>query len=126
MVEVEQTKKVWLTVSNSDLTEGRGSQIILAVCDTPETARRMGSRKYVMGTDCPIEESQAVKIDGRWYVRGNITPENEVDKKFRLSREKAEEALKNRDAVIERAAALGLSAEDLEILRGKEFKDLLT
>lgn len=47
MVEIKETKDVWLTVTNSDLTEGRGRPVILYVCDSPVTAIRLGKKKSV-------------------------------------------------------------------------------
>lgn len=41
-MEIKETKDVWLTTVNSDLTEGRGYPVITHVCESPTTAARLG------------------------------------------------------------------------------------
>ncbi len=103
---IKETKDVWLTMTNDDLTEGRGNQRVLHVCETEETARRLGKRNYVMGSDCPVEKSVAVKIGYRWLVPGEIQPENEADKKLRIAKEE-------RQKVIDKMRDSGFSEEEI-------------
>ncbi|WP_156374424.1 hypothetical protein [Pseudorhodoferax sp. Leaf274] len=44
-------RTVYAVYTNTDLTEGRGRQYVTHYCETEATARRVGSRGYVMGSD---------------------------------------------------------------------------
>lgn len=58
---------VFIPVSNTDLTEGRGNNIYLSHCKLKATAERLGIKKYVQGTDCPVSESVSFLIAGNRY-----------------------------------------------------------
>ncbi|AZV93552.1 hypothetical protein CBF45_07340 [Bordetella sp. J329] len=109
-IEIQSTKPVWVAWTNTDLTEGRGHQIPLAVAETKETAVRIGKRRYVMGSDCPVTESMAVEIKGQWLIPGVIHAATKEDKA-------AEDARLARQSAVERAKAAGLSDADIEALR---------
>ena len=70
---IQDEKTVWYVGINSDLTEGRGTEVIIGVTELPETARRIAHKRNVMGSDGNVFPGQAYKINGRWYVRGDIT-----------------------------------------------------
>lgn len=109
--EVQETKPVWLVISNTDLTEGRGYQRITHICVSMETAIRVGKKGYIMGSDCPIEEAVGFKINNKWYYPGVEILESSEDSKNRLKRVKLEEVLK-------KAVTLGLSEEEIKTLKG--------
>ena len=111
-VAIEE-KSVWVAWTNTDLTEGRGYQIPLAVCESEATAMRLGARGYVMGGDCPVTEEKAVRIgkSHRWLVPGRIETETTEDKERRLQ-------LEARRAAVQRAKDAGLSEADLKLLKG--------
>ncbi|MCW2477711.1 hypothetical protein [Candidatus Symbiopectobacterium sp. NZEC135] len=109
MSEIKEEKTVWLTLTNDDLTEGRGYQRVLHVCETEETAIRLGKKKYVQGSNCPVEKSIAVKIGHEWFVPGNIESESTDDKKLRLINE-------SRNAVIEKMRQAGFTEEEISKL----------
>lgn len=115
---IESTRTVWLTVTNSDLTEGRGHRVILGASDTPETAARLGRGRSVMGSDCIVERGLGIMISGRWYFEGGVHQENATDKELRIVRENKEQEAAKREAVLAKASMLGLSEEDLRVLRG--------
>jgi hypothetical protein len=107
---IEEVKEVYKTVTNSDLTEGRGYSQILAVAEIEETAARLGLKQYVMGTNCPVYKSLAIKIDGTWYAeRAIVKPSKEdlASYELRKMREEAEE----------KAKSLGLSDADIAKLK---------
>lgn len=54
-----ETKTYYSVYTNSDLTEGRGYHIPLALCESESTAVRLGKKKYVQGSDCPVNELTA-------------------------------------------------------------------
>ena len=103
----------YVTWTNTDLTEGRGKSIPLAICENEATAMRLGARQYVMGTDCPIECVEIVRwSNGRWYGPVHIIAStNEDDKRqaiidaHRIAKEKAKLA--------------GLTDDDIKALGGK-------
>jgi hypothetical protein len=104
---IEEIKYVWVVFSNTDLTEGRGHRYPLYICESPETAARLGRRKYVQGSDCPFEKFPAYKIGGYWYYLNSFQAENKEDIDLRIKRERKEETLN-------KAKAAGLSDEDLK------------
>jgi hypothetical protein len=64
-----EIKPYYVTYTNSDLTEGRGYHIPIALCESESTAVRLGKGRYVQGGNCPVNEVNAVKIDGcGWYI----------------------------------------------------------
>ena len=40
-IEIQESKTVFIAWTNTDLTEGRGVQIPLAVCESQTTAKRL-------------------------------------------------------------------------------------
>ena len=103
-----ETKVLFLTYTNSDLTEGRGYHIPIAVSETLSTGERLGKGKYVQGSDCPVNEVECINVDERWYIPLDcvnvIKPTNNdlVNEKKRIA--------------IEKAKALGLGEDDLKAL----------
>ena len=103
-----ETKVLFVTYTNSDLTEGRGYHIPIAVSETLSTSERLGKGKYVQGSNCPVNEVECIKVDKKWYIPldcVNVIKANETD----LANEKKRIA-------IEKAKALGLSESDLKAL----------
>ncbi len=109
-MEIKETKPVWVTYTNSDLTEGRGRSIPLFVCESEVTARRLGKGKYVMGSDCPVQGATAIKIGQSWLVPGIIEPESAQDKAIR---ERAEA----KASVIQKMKDSGFSEEEISALK---------
>lgn len=108
--------KVYVVFTNTDLTEGRGRQVPLYVCELYTTAVRMSKKKGVTGSDAEVHEVHEVtckNIDGRLYMPVDCvdvflpTREDIVEDDKRIRREQA----------IQKATALGLSKEDIEALK---------
>lgn len=108
-MEIKDTKKVWLVLGNTDLTEGRGKSLVLHVCETKETAIRLGKKRYVMGSDSPVEESTAILVGYRWLAPIEIEPESEADKAARIKRE-------SRELLIDKMRTQGFTEEEISIL----------
>ena len=114
-MKIQKSKNVWVAWTNTDLTEGRGNSIPKAVCEMEATARRLGKKGSVQGSDCYITESIAVLINNEWLVPGVIKKPTSEDEKnqIRIDEEKK---------VIEKAMAAGLTDEDLKIIRTNLIK----
>ena len=103
-----ETKVLFLTYTNSDLTEGRGYHIPIAVSEMLSTAERLGKGKYVQGGDCPVNEVECIHVNARWYIPLDcvnvIKPTNNdlaVEKKL---------------ITLRKLKSLGISEEDLRAL----------
>lgn len=107
-----EVKTAYVVLTNSDLTEGRGYQYPLAVCEIKATAKRLGSGRYVQGSDCPIEPVELVNLEGKWYFPSNsvaLVPPSPEDIL------KQQEDDKTAD-VVRKAKTLGLTDDELKIL----------
>lgn len=109
-IEVE-TKDVWVAWTNTDLTEGRGHRIPLAVCELETTAIRLGRKGSVMGSDCLVTKETAV-FSGGWLIPGVIQPATGADSA-------AQGALAARRSAEAKAKAAGLSDDEIKALRGQ-------
>ena len=119
---MSDTKTIYVAYTNTDCTEGRGQEIAFAVSECESTVIRLGSKRYIQGSNCPIEQRQAVKIENRWYVPMDCVPFQQptIDDRKHEARLIAEKELKaKKDEALQRAKDLGLSAEDLKILQGQ-------
>ncbi len=99
---MKETKKVFLVMTNSDRTEGTGSEYPIAICESIATAYRVGKRRYIQGTDCPVVEGELIKIDGEWFISASVFDHVKPNDK---------------DIAIEKAISLGLSYSDIEAIR---------
>lgn len=108
MSELE-TRPVWIVWQNTDLTEGRGHQVPIAVCAARSTARRMSKKMGVQGSDADVSSFEAVLHKNIWCAPVQVIPPSKED----LAKEKSMAELQ---AVVDRAKALGLSKEDLQII----------
>jgi len=108
-IEIKEVKDVWVAWSNYDLTEGRGGQFPLVVCETEQTAIRLGKGKYVMGTDCPVTKETCIKVNNQWLALAKIVKPSKEDVAL-------EKVVSERERVIEKAKELGLTDSELAIL----------
>ena len=111
-------RKIWAVWTNTDLTEGRGAEYVKHYCELETTARRLAKRAYVQGTDARVTETELFYSDGNWYAPGPLVEvgtreDKEAEIKILAERERKIA----RDAVRERALALGLSEEELALLK---------
>lgn len=111
---MQPTDSLWLVSTNTDLTEGRGYEKPIALCRMKETALRLGRKRYVQGSDCPVQEVKLLHHDGRWYVPYPVT---------NITEPSAEDIAEHNkrmayEAAAEKAKAAGLSDEDIKNLRG--------
>lgn len=53
---------------NNDLNEGKSCDVTLAICETEATARRIGRKKNVQGTDAKIIQVVPFEYKGEFYI----------------------------------------------------------
>lgn len=110
MMEILESKDIWLTIRCRDNNEGRGPSYVMHVCESKETAIRLGKKKYVQGSDCPVEKGVAIRISrSRWLVPGQIEMETKDDTRLREERER-------RELLMEKMKKQGFSEEEIAIL----------
>jgi len=107
---------VW---TNTDLTEGRGYEYPLSICQLESTARRHAKSRYVQGCDCPITKVRIFTYNYKTYGPICITQPSKEDfaeeEKLQKEREKKEKML----ILIEKARSLGFTDEEIEFLKEK-------
>ncbi len=110
--EISESKTIWLVLANTDDTEGRGREYVKHVTEIEATAVRLGRKGYVQGGDCPVVRGHAVKINGTWFVPGEIVRPSKDDMQ-------SQERIDARRAAYEKAKSLGLSDEEIfQLTRG--------
>lgn len=107
-----ETKEVWVAWTNTDLTEGRGQRVPLAVCELETTAIRLGRKGSVMGSDCHVTKATAVFL-GHWLVPGVIDAGTKADSAALM-------ALNMRRSAEAKAKAAGLTDEEIKVLRSNQ------
>lgn len=63
-----ESKSVFVAYSNTDLTEGRGRDFPIAVCELKSSALRLSKGRYVQGSDGPVRAATLKIFDGEWYA----------------------------------------------------------
>lgn len=111
---MENERAAWVVYTNTDLTEGRGWEFPKHVCDKEATAKRLASKAGVQGMDASVSQVSLIKVGGTWYGPVHIVQANrDDDHAQKLLDERKATAAKAREL----AEKLGLSAEDLKLLR---------
>lgn len=107
-----QTKEIYCVFTNTDLTEGRGSQIPLALCQVEQTAKRLAKGKYIMGSDAPYHAVKMVEIGGIWHVPISAVTINKPSKEDAALQNKLDDFR----SALQKAKDAGLSEEDIKLL----------
>lgn len=105
-----KTKPVFVVWTNSDLTEGRGHQIPISVCEHEATAIRLSKRQGVQGTDATVQECEAVWHQGGWAAPVRIIPPSKED----IALQNHIDAGK---AILAKARAAGLTDDEIKQLK---------
>jgi hypothetical protein len=108
---MSETRRVWIVWQNTDLTEGRGSNEPIAICETEATARRIGKGKNVQGSDCTVSAFDSPRIDGAWVAPYKFVYATRED-------EALERRIVARREAVAKARELGLSEDEILALRG--------
>lgn len=108
------SKKVYYVVwGNTDLNEGRGEEFPKHICEIWTTAERLAKGGYVQGSDNPISEYHPLFDNGATYISTRYIPIMKP-----TATDVAEEKRVNSlQAVSDKAKRLGLSEEEIKILR---------
>jgi hypothetical protein len=107
-----QKRTVWVAYTNTDLTEGRGYDVPIAVCAAEATAKRLAQKRYVQGSDGPVRPMDLVKIEGKWYAPSSAIHVLEPSREDLA----VQEAIDAKRAALEKAKAAGLTDADLQAL----------
>ncbi len=102
-----EAKNIFVVVTNSDLTEGRGHPVEIAYCEVEATANRLAKGRGVMGSNADVRNAIAVYANGRWCAPVKIEQPSSEDKR-------TQEILDRRGIAIAKALELGLTGSDLK------------
>jgi len=109
-MKIQKTQDVWLAMTNTDCTEGRGNEYPKYVCASKATAIRLGKKGYVQGSNCPVKKDIAVMIENKWYIRGLITSSTKADD---IEQKRIDEI----ESIIERLKEAGFSDDEIKKLK---------
>jgi hypothetical protein len=102
----------WGVFVNSDLTEGRGVELLKVVCQLEATARRLAKGASVQGTPGAVREVKLFRYYGKIY--------GPIEFEFpRTDDKNAQRVLDKKREVIEKAKSLGMSSEELDLISSK-------
>lgn len=109
-LKMKHERKAWGVYTNTDLTEGRGRQFLLHICDLKATAIRLASKAGVMGSDAKVTQVNLIKVGdefyGPVYIKSPTTEDEDQQKRINA-----------REAATDKAIAAGLSEADIRLLR---------
>lgn len=106
-----KTKTVWIVWTNTDTTEGRGTQYPLHICESRATAERLSVGVGVMGSDGGIEAFEAVQHEGGSFLAPFYLRCTSPIDKLRQAQIDAKEA------AIRRARELGMSTQQIDAMQ---------
>ena len=114
-----EQKECWTVTLNRDRTEGRGPLYVAHVCWNESTAIRLAKNKCVQGSDGKVTKAWARKFEGdaRWYVPSYIEDMSNADNLAERAIEEVRRKVAKKEAALQRAKELGLSDDDLAIIR---------
>lgn len=116
---IEQTEQAWAVWTNTDLTEGSGLQYVRYVARLSSTARRLARGNYVQGTNCPVQPVTLYLINGMWHGPGmRWEKDTAEDREQEAHLERARQEAVQREAALQRAQELGLTPDEIALLRG--------
>lgn len=104
---------VYAVYDNTDHSEGRGREFVRAYTKLESTALRLAKRSYVQGSDAPINRVTLYQFGDKYFPLSSIVRVVEPNAEDVILEERAKTFL----GVIEKAVSLGLSPEDIEILK---------
>ena len=115
---ISDEREVWVVYTNTDLTEGRGYEYAMAVCECESTAIRLARKQGVQGMDARVRQETMYRMVGAWYTPGaRVVPPSGEDMAEERALQLKREAKARKDTAIKRARELGLSEEDIAALK---------
>lgn len=107
-----ETKEFWSVTINTDLTEGRGYNRIIAICETEATAHRIAVGRNVQGSPGWVNPITLARTPVGWIgVPAEIEYATKGDKEVQAKADLKAQALR-------KAAEAGLTPEMLAALKG--------
>lgn len=109
--DAQNTRKLYVTVSNTNLTDGAGLPRPIAVSSSYSTAYRLGKGKSVQGSNCYVETVVAKYIEKEWMI-----PMSSV-----MIEVPTEQDIKDDEKMIliNKVKDMGLTEKEINILVGK-------
>ena len=123
-IEMNNDKKVYIVMNNTDRTEGRGEEYVYAVTELLATAERVAKDNYVQGTDCPIREEEVVIFNGKPYLHINKvafvlpTGMDFAEEELKIKKMKKDRELQE---ILKKAKSLGLTENDIKVLQQSDM-----
>ena len=115
---MEHVREAWVVYTNTDLTEGRGIEYPLFVCQIQSTAYRLAKGRYVQGTNAPVKVFLITRdVTGQWLGPINLIGPTAQDTVIQRNVDENNRILKEKDIVLEKAKALGLTDADIKLLK---------
>ena len=112
-MKIEQSKDVWVVYTNTDCTEGRGYNYPIHVCESEAAAIRLSKRKYIQGSDAPVQKGVAVMVNGSWLAPVRIEVSTTEDDRNQM-------AINARKDALRKAKEAGLSDDDIALIGGSK------
>ncbi len=107
---MKEEMEAFVVYTNTDLTEGRGHEYPLYVCETEATALRLARKAYVQGCDAPVRKERILSIDGTLYGPIRLVRSTKED-------DAAQKEMDARNAAIKKARDLGMTEEEIRAIR---------
>jgi len=115
---IDGEKNVWGVWNNTDLTEGRGGMYVQYVCELKATAIRLAKNAGIQGCDADVIPLKGYLINNNWHYRCKLISPNQADIEKEKQLKQEAELKERQEKVLLKAVQLGLSQQDIEILRG--------
>lgn len=112
-----ESRLVYAVWTNTDRTEGRGTEYVIHHCEMESTARRLAKGGGVQGSDCRVTEERLHYLEGKWYAPGPRVERGtreDIAEEARRAEERRLAELKT--AALERAKELGMTDEEITAL----------
>ena len=106
-----EERTVFAVWTNTDLTEGRGSEYVQCFCELQATAIRLARKKGVQGSNARVTEQHLFRSGRSWFGPVVVTSPTSEDTQVEIQ-------LDSRRKAIARAKELGLTDDDITALRG--------
>ena len=130
-VVIEQTFPVFLVMTNTDKTEGKGVNRVERVCRRESTARRLAKGADVQGSDGKVTQSIAVVAKYQYHERigqklksgtvflvpGEMEQPSDVDLQVEKEIEAERREESKRAQLLQRMIEAGFTDEEVELLK---------
>lgn len=116
------TLTMYVVFQNTDLTEGRGVEVPIAVCINPITAEWIGKGQEVMGANCSVRPVDLIQIGDTWYGPDDLT----FKVQFATKEDVQEyQKLEKQREVYKKMRLAGISKEDIAPLLRPEAVEMV-